>query len=327
MDVADPELLSPKSNDALGFLSLAIESQLCSCQSHAMPLKDMPEYQGVLDAASRNALGKMTESGYILSTRDKTVSDQRSPDTSRSVGNAQQAYSVQLLSENGLETEFIAMAERRISGCPTRDEIRRDRAIRYLRDYLKENLNAATALIPHPNYTDCFSVKGKLAPQKIQPSTRLDSILFRLSLLHSAWLGENDPRDYYLSPFIAKATILVGGFSTLSYGAIHLAARDFSFPTPTERTLWYIASISMCVIAPIGHFIRLLFQKFDKPHIRQSEGLFKWLGILANASVIFVAVLSLASRVYIIGEAFLSIRALPIGTFSMPVWLKMLPHL
>ncbi|KAL1877875.1 hypothetical protein Daus18300_002228 [Diaporthe australafricana] len=304
MDIAEPELLSPKSKDALGFLSLAIESQLCSCRSHTMPLKDMPEYQAVLGAASPNG-----------------------PDTPRSDDNAEQAYSVPMFSEDGLENEFIALAERRISGCPTRDEIRRDRAILYLRDYLKENLNSTSALIPHPNYKDCFSVKGKLAPQKIQSSTRIDSILFRLSLLHSAWLGENDPRDYYLSPFIAKTTILVGGFSTLCYGAIHLAARKFAFPSAPERTFWYIASISMCVIAPIGHFIRLLFQKFDDPRIKQSERLYKWLGIVANASVIFIAVLSLASRIYIIGEAFISIRALPIGTFSMPVWLKMMPHL
>ena len=97
----------------------------------------------------------------------------------------------------------------------------------------------------------------------------------------------------------------------LAYGGIHLSAWNFEFPTAMESLLWKISGITIASIFVVWVAIR-----FIVPHDEDQD---------LNLQIVFFGV-STACRIYIVIEAYISLRAVPIGVYWTPAWIQMIPH-
>lgn len=88
-----------------------------------------------------------------------------------------------------------------------------------------------------------------------------------------------------------------------SYGGVHFTTRNFLFPTDHERMLWRISCYIMFsgAIFPVIAWVPFIGFGFN--------------------------ILYVAARIYIVFEAFLSLRHVPIGVYTTPAWTNYFPHL
>jgi len=129
----------------------------------------------------------------------------------------------------------------------------------------------------------------------------------------------------------APITSLLAVLLPLIYASIHLGAWGFEFPTPAEALCWKIACFDIAVTTPA-----LLTVEMALVHWRLSlkeplghdatEIQFRMISNSILCSwVLFLAYL--IARTFIIVEAFISLRSVPIGVYLTPSWLQMIPHL
>ncbi|KAK4224112.1 hypothetical protein QBC38DRAFT_26630 [Podospora fimiseda] len=115
------------------------------------------------------------------------------------------------------------------------------------------------------------------------------------------------------------------------YGGIHLSAWNFEFPTTWEGQMWRI-SCMVIVFTPLAVFTitRATLGTADLDVWENSPYMmvFAWiltrfLTLLLLLSQLFVLVV----RVFIVFEAFYSLRSVPIGVYWTPSWIQMIPHI
>ncbi|KAM0714818.1 hypothetical protein Q7P37_009282 [Cladosporium fusiforme] len=124
--------------------------------------------------------------------------------------------------------------------------------------------------------------------------------------------------------------MVMWGASTV-YGAIHMAGWNDSFPTSVEMWFWRASAAYLVFSGLLWAFINLLdflsgsvwlywyeILAGDRP--RRSHSLIFGLCILGGS-------LYVVARVYLVVEAFISLRALPAATYASPAWILTVPHL
>lgn len=121
---------------------------------------------------------------------------------------------------------------------------------------------------------------------------------------------------------ILKMVVALAG---TAYGGLHLAAWNDYFPTEAERWLWISCALATGALGVILALFFLLTQKvkaFEKlEHICRNSKAIKW----TSASI--VTPLFLAARIFIVVEAFISLRRQPEDVYKTPEWSNYLPHL
>lgn len=160
-------------------------------------------------------------------------------------------------------------------------------------------------------------------------------------------------------PWFDRATdTAVCFFVIVFYGAIHMFGWNLLFPTPTEKTLWRLASlVLLCttVVFCIWEILWGIFRAAYLLHINSRRVTFKSVyytyanqiekisgaeglpihnkdfddGVVTSGQMIFfvpLAALYLLSRLYIFGEALASLRALPSGSLQNVLWTTFIPH-
>ena len=122
------------------------------------------------------------------------------------------------------------------------------------------------------------------------------------------------------------------------YACLHLVAWDFHFPTQEERKIWRVLCIAMVASAIVyvasevhkdghrtGRWRRWCLTLFPKapvsPH-QDSVPYRDWSYVVLVAC----ATLYTASRIYVVIECFLSLRALPKGAYDSIEWANLIPH-
>ncbi|KAI9792974.1 MAG: Phosphate metabolism transcription protein [Peltula sp. TS41687] len=127
------------------------------------------------------------------------------------------------------------------------------------------------------------------------------------------------------------AALSVCGF----YGAVHITAWNFRFPTAIERFLWRAAcidtiagTISLLTLFSVviylrEHDWRRLVKAFCTPEPGWMPYLFRSLIVLGLLNV----PLFLASRLYILVETFISLRHVPKGIYQTVQWTDYIPHI
>ncbi|KAK3947873.1 hypothetical protein QBC32DRAFT_246888 [Pseudoneurospora amorphoporcata] len=118
-------------------------------------------------------------------------------------------------------------------------------------------------------------------------------------------------------------------------GAIHLAAWDSVFPGRVESIIWKIASVTMMATVPAVLWYRfqvVYLQRYNFQYHRlgyQTPHL--WLTRFLNAWYFFLAIIFLlffiAVRGYLIVESLISVRHMAYGTYFVPDWLQVFPHI
>ena len=117
------------------------------------------------------------------------------------------------------------------------------------------------------------------------------------------------------------------------YGAVHFAARNFFFSTDHERILWIISCYIMLSGAMFPLVGVIVFGGIKRTIGGFHEVLMNFLLVLMVVYLlgsllgILLGVLYVAARIYIVFEAFLSLRHVPIGVYTIPAWTNYFPHL
>lgn len=119
-------------------------------------------------------------------------------------------------------------------------------------------------------------------------------------------------------------------FANLCYGAIHVAAWNDHFPSTAEMWLWRASSsyIAFCG----GLWVMLNFIVTQLPRLnefweRWADGEKTSLENVGLGVVVFVCGFSLVlARIFVVVEAFVSIREQPVEAYSTPEWTNIFPH-
>ncbi|KAI0009649.1 hypothetical protein F4779DRAFT_581446 [Xylariaceae sp. FL0662B] len=124
--------------------------------------------------------------------------------------------------------------------------------------------------------------------------------------------------------------IILWSASTV-YGAVHLAGWNEQFPTNVESWFWRMSAAYIVFSGLLWSLLNLL------GHLSGSVWWF-WYDILASTTrrrshiILYVlccigGTLYVVARVYLVAEAFVSLRALPASAYASPSWILTVPHL
>ena len=119
--------------------------------------------------------------------------------------------------------------------------------------------------------------------------------------------------------------------ASMAYGAVHVAAWYEQFPTEIESWFWRMSAVYIIFSGVLWSLLNLM------GHFSGSVWWY-WYDILAGNErrvshiVIYIlccigGTLYIIARVYLVAEAFLSLRALPESAYQSPSWVLAIPHL
>jgi hypothetical protein len=116
-----------------------------------------------------------------------------------------------------------------------------------------------------------------------------------------------------------------------AYGAIHIAAWNYFFPTRIEELFWHLSSVWVTFCAAFWLITNLLAHMFpfiDRIWVAYNERWLGWLGtIVITALCIMSGVSYIVAKAYLVVEAFASIREVPEDVYKTPSWSQVFPHL
>jgi hypothetical protein len=119
--------------------------------------------------------------------------------------------------------------------------------------------------------------------------------------------------------------------ASMIYGAIHVAAWDYFFPTALEQLFWQMSSVWVTFCAAFWLFTNLLahmFPSIDKTWVAYNERRIGWPGTIVIAALcILCGVSYVVAHAYLVVEAFTSMQEVPMDVYSVPSWSQMFPHL
>lgn len=133
-------------------------------------------------------------------------------------------------------------------------------------------------------------------------------------------------------------------FLTIVYGGIHMAAREYHFPSEVEELLWLL-STSYIVYIGGGGIVRdglnTLIRRYarstsyDSPNrfcqyfAYRTAKIWFWEGLEYSEYLVIIPAVLLygLARVYIVIEAFISLRSMSADSYDTPNWSELIPHL
>jgi hypothetical protein len=114
--------------------------------------------------------------------------------------------------------------------------------------------------------------------------------------------------------------------STL-YGGLHLSAWNFEFPSRVEQMMWRISGLIIAFYPLVVWAAMSLSDLIEKHNIDWDTlnicGIGGWILLAFFA----LGILYIGGRLFIVVEAFISIRKLPLGVYVTVDWAKYIPHL
>jgi hypothetical protein len=114
----------------------------------------------------------------------------------------------------------------------------------------------------------------------------------------------------------------VFGFTAMAYGGLHLSGWNHYFSSRVEHVLWIASCIS---IAGSG---MLLWSYFAvRTYMRKTPPMIDKPSPLIRYSSYTVITLLVIARIYLVVEAFISLRDAPVGLYITPEWSDIFPHL
>ncbi|KAJ4184030.1 hypothetical protein NW767_013373 [Fusarium falciforme] len=142
------------------------------------------------------------------------------------------------------------------------------------------------------------------------------------------------PADFFricwqIPELMALAAALSG-----MYGGVHLTAWNWTFPTYTEDLLWRVSCLCVAVALPaffcaswvlvgISVILHTLVEPCFGLRKKWASRAFKDPLRVYSACV---AIIYVCCRVFIVVEAFVALRQVPVGVYISPSWVQMVPH-
>jgi hypothetical protein len=119
--------------------------------------------------------------------------------------------------------------------------------------------------------------------------------------------------------------------ATIAYGAVHTAAWHDFFPSAFEQWMWRASALYIMWSGLVWLSINVLAQVFpavDRYWVKALNGHLHWwhyvvlLGLCTICGTCYIA-----ARLYLVVEAFVSLRQLPASAYLTPDWSLLIPHL
>ena len=132
-------------------------------------------------------------------------------------------------------------------------------------------------------------------------------------------------RVYHFIPGISLSGILFIILPAV-YGGIHLTTWKFRFPSKTEQLLWRIACFNIMGLIPITWLYMEILMHFLGRRNRDQKLLWDILFLFFYSFFFALCILCILSRLYIVIEAFISLRHIPIGVYAAVPWVQAIPH-
>ena len=140
------------------------------------------------------------------------------------------------------------------------------------------------------------------------------------------WATGNLLRD--ISGFVMG---MVVWFASMAYGGLHAAAWNGHFPSRIEMWLWRASSVCIAGSGLTWILINLLARTFKgfKAYWKEVESLrAHWTSLVGLGSLATLCGLAyLLARIFLVVEAFISLRKLPAAAFETLQWTQLVPHL
>ncbi|KAH6681416.1 hypothetical protein B0J14DRAFT_214937 [Halenospora varia] len=104
-----------------------------------------------------------------------------------------------------------------------------------------------------------------------------------------------------------------------AYGGVHaLAAWHHAFPSASERFIWLILCVLLCLLAII---VVAVIQRCSR-----GEQMWKMYCGIEWIVPILVPFLYFVARIYVVAESFASLRSVPTGVYAVVLWGQWIPH-
>ncbi|KAF2450693.1 hypothetical protein P171DRAFT_427014 [Karstenula rhodostoma CBS 690.94] len=182
-----------------------------------------------------------------------------------------------------------------------------------------------TACLKRPEFTEYFFTLSTLGSNNKDDTAMATKFVGELAYI--ADHAPNFPGLGYLGSVNVHRDALkfVVAFAGAAYGGLHLAAWHDFFPTVAEKWLWMACALATGASGVLLALFFLASQKvkafeYLEHFIRNSKAI-KW----TSASII--TPLFLTARIFIVVEAFISLRRQPADVYKTPEWSEYLPHL
>jgi hypothetical protein len=130
-------------------------------------------------------------------------------------------------------------------------------------------------------------------------------------------------------PLLADISVLV---LTILYGGVHATSWNGQFPSYVEQTMWRLAS---SVVAGGGVSILVSSKVQDLcDYLKRKTARRKYFSVVSTAfkfvvDMIFAVIILLycSARLFLVTEAFISLRSPPVGVYDTVDWINFLPHI
>ncbi|KAF3920471.1 hypothetical protein ABW20_dc0106334 [Dactylellina cionopaga] len=169
------------------------------------------------------------------------------------------------------------------------------------------------------------------------------------------FLGETYYVDNYIKNFVGLSYLghvnihrdhlkSILAFTAAAYGSLHIAAWREHFPTNIERTFWLISAIFISCTGVFSFLLFLAKQKipsfdrwfnnalnmhswefYKRANAAQTDRAYFW-QVVTSICVGLVVMAFACARVYLVVEAFVSLRDVPKGVYDTPNWTNFFPH-
>jgi hypothetical protein len=143
--------------------------------------------------------------------------------------------------------------------------------------------------------------------------------------------ARNWPSDFLLPGLGGELMGMTLWFATMAYGGVHIAAWNEYFPTRAEQQLWRLSSVYiacsgllwllMNVFGAVSPLASLYWDRFIAFQAFWVEYIVY--GVIATAC----GILYIFARAFLVVDAIVSLRQLPVQIYSTPQWSEIIPHL
>ena len=134
-------------------------------------------------------------------------------------------------------------------------------------------------------------------------------------------LADHRPYQFDISDWRSLTMVNIVG---TVYGFFHLQAWNFQFPTVVEQYLWRISSLGVILGCPLAMALALTTWKYSRfIDFRWRD----WWVVITKSATLLAVGLYMVARLFLIVEAFLSLRVVPVGVYSKVEWTSYLPHI
>lgn len=144
-------------------------------------------------------------------------------------------------------------------------------------------------------------------------------------------VAANWPDDDLLRGVAGLMMGMVLWFASMAFGAVHAAAWDCYFPSEIEAWMWRVSALYITasgliwlIANMLSQCSRVIWWYWYDMLLYQKHWLHYvwWITICAACGSVYVF-----ARLFLVVEAFISLRSLPIGSYTTPQWTSMIPHL